>query len=540
MSLTLRCIEPEHRPAVAELELEKPGTIAIWALVDEPSERLRRTVLREAGVAPPAGALLMMEVDLDQRRSGAAGLHLRRVGPELSIEWQRSDTRGTATTAAGLRGQDLRDGGRFEVTLADRRRLSFSLEVEAEVRASTRMAVAGTGGGRSQAVLHNRGALWVVPGIWSLVVDADDVVKSNLHALGKRFGLSTRSTVWMIAAAMAAASVGALWYSQYQAAQGAEAKADEATTVAAVAGATRDAALKGEQACIAERRSLSERLDERDAARKLRAEEALALTATRTAAIELGGPELGGQQVAPFDEARGAALLARVMQEMGRVSAASSQLDHCLSYSTLLDAGTPAYLLDWHPDPALSCPETYAVVLGEADLAGVWGLSTRIAREFASPGAAIGQDGAPEADPRFVDRWAAETLLRAFAGTRAALLTHPSRGRPVVTPAESGAWALAVLGAYTRMPSPGDGVLDLPLETCVGGWLDTLLDAAPPAGPGEPLLPELGKVASGDVTVPMTATPGCPWPPHAMQEGAVASLNAVARYAEFALVEDAP
>ena len=88
------------------------------------------------------------------------------------------------------------------------------------------------------------------------------------------------------------------------------------------------------------------------------------------------------------------------------------------------------------------------------------------------------------------------------------------------------------------MPSTPDGALDASLDTCLDRLLTHRVETAPPAAPGDPVLPDIVSVATGDVSMPAPPTPGCPWPQGVIRRSAGAALATVGHLASRSLDED--
>ncbi|MCA9570216.1 MAG: hypothetical protein KC656_20375 [Myxococcales bacterium] len=127
--------------------------------------------------------------------------------------------------------------------------------------------------------------------------------------------------------------------------------------------------------------------------------------------------------------------------------------------------------------------------------------------------------------------WSAEVELPATGVHRVRV---PAELRPAWSDDSSG---LALLDAYNRMPTTPDGALDAPLEVCLKRLLTHRVDTAPPAAPGDPVLPDIVAVAVGDETFAAPPTPGCPWPQGVVTTGAKSALGTVSRLAALQLQE---
>lgn len=527
MSLTLSCLEPQGRPAEMSLRLEPGESAAVYALADaiEGESALRVTVLRRADALPPAGATLLVEL---ATAAGSATLRVVRVGADAVVDLMRAEQRSRVAP-----GVNLRAGSRLEAALANQRRVVFALQWDAGAAPEAR-AVVGGGGTRSSAALAaSRGALWLLPTAWKLLTDLTDVIIGNVVSFGRRLGLSTRTMVYATTLWFFIIGAAIAFYTQSQARAEAEAEVESGQEALARADEALEVALAGEMTCLAERGALAEQLADADAALQSRTEAALALSGARGVAITLGGSRLGADDLRPFDELAAASLVAEVARLTGTIDPVGEAAEGCLAQQGVLGSDLPRYALLWHPSPELVCPAEFGAVVDGASLAGRWGLSERVAATHGAPDAplegALEQAMGAEADARANDRWSAATLASGLRTVQDALLRYDGGGRPPVAPSQAQVWSLAIFAAYNGMPSMADGTLDVWTGVCVSQVLDDALASSPPAAPGEPILPDLVRVANEEVVVAARPTPGCPWPAGAMQRGAKSALLAAAR-----------
>ena len=528
MEWTIECIESPARPAVASLTLKQGESARIFALADalEVDTGLRATVLRKEGQDPPASAELILAFEMLES-GGQTTMRVLGNGGEATVDWLRSNAR----TRVGS-GTLLRSGSRLEATIRRQRRVQFTLIATGDAATTSRTVVAGSGTRKSQALAAANGATWLAPTAWKLATDMTGVIIDNATAFGNKLGLSREMVAWSTIAWFAFAGMAVAFYGQSQATEAAEDDVASAQEDLDLSEAARAIALEAEQACLTERTALADRLGDVGASMALQADRAIAASGSQGVAIELGGARMGTDEVAAFDAVALADLSPEVARRMGALPPAD--VSACLSQRLVLGSDLPTYLLVWHPDANLACPIAYGAVVDGTSLAGRWGLSERVAREFGAPDAALEaalRDDPNGADARSNDRWSALTLA---AGARAVLTTvlqHDSSGRVPVAPGQAQVWALTLFGAYNSMPTQADGVLDWKAAACVDQLLDDLAATAPPAAPGAPLLPEITLVASGEVPVVARPTPGCPWPSDAIAQGSDSALRAIARLA---------
>ena len=71
-------------------------------------------------------------------------------------------------------------------------------------------------------------------------------------------------------------------------------------------------------------------------------------------------------------------------------------------------------------------------------------------------------------------------------------------------------------------------------EQCAQTFVMEQLSLSGPAEPGQPVLPDITKVASGELRVEPTPTAGCPWPSErSMEDSARSAVRAVAHMAQL-------
>lgn len=530
MSLVLHCLEPSSHPRRVSLGLAAGDSVAVYLLADSHAGEggLRAVVLRPAEALPPAGAALLCT--LDASGGGVTPLRVSRVG-RVPVDLLRHELRSRLTAGLTLRGEC-----RLEATPPGQRRVLFALQLDTGVgQPEARAAIAGSGTRRSQVLAASRGALWLIPTAWALLTDFSSQVVNNATSFLGRLGLSPRTAVWVVMWWFFAAGGVYAFYTQSgeKDAAAAEATANAAQAEANAAG--RAVALSAERACLTERSDLAARLGEVEAQTALEVEAALGAAGSRATAVELGGSRMGSDEVLAVDAAALDGLNAEIVRRVASLPGADGA--PCLAQSAVLGADLPTYALLYFPNADLVCPVDFAAVEGGADLAGRWGLSARVAREWGAPDPALLDaiaDTGAEADVaelRVHDRWSAATLAAALRVVSTALLRHEAGGRVPVSPSQAQLWSLALFSAYNAMPSPAEGSFNASTERCVSQLLDDAVAAAPPAAPGEPLLPDLVAVASREIAVPARPTPGCPWPADALANGADAALRAVARLA---------
>lgn len=528
MKHTIRCVEVGARPAISEIELDDQEGLAVWMLDDaiDAATTLRASVLRERGVLPPQNAVLAFELDLRPRPGGGLGLRIASIGPDVEIEQLRPGGRSRIVHAVAIGIE-----GRFEVALPDQRRIVLALELVAGSSGDARAAVAGAGARKALRVAAEAGALWIVPTAWTLFTEwADELweeLGQNLRKVGITPKMFTTISAWVVLGGMA----GFAWYQQYKDKRAAQEALDGATAQLDAQKAAVGAALQGEASCLAERQALVDRLGDVAAARQLQADKALNFTASAGIALELGGARMSGRELSLHDDPARERLRKRLWKLISEPGEAPAEAARCLSFDNLLGSEVPRYALAFHPTTDGACEANWTAELDGRRVAGRFGLSDRVAREF---GAAAQKDLAADPstpDVRWDDRWSATVLTNAVRTIEKTTLAHPAGGHPVMVPSQAQLWSLALFAAYNTLPSPSDGALDVPAETCVKQLLDQWTQLAPPGGPSQPILPDLLDIADGDVQLAAPATIGCPWPPDAIATGARLAIDATLRLA---------
>ncbi len=535
MALTLQCFEPQARPSRVAIRLEAGEIFAVLLLQEstnggapaESSAQLRQTVLRRADEAPPPGATLLLEAEIREGRPGDPRvLRARNVPGAVKLEILRPDVRSIATM-----GSEWRSGTRLEASLDDLSSVVFTLEVQAEVAQGAR---AGVGAGRlrraDQVESAMSSAFWIIPTAAATLADPKARAMTWIATQAKKAGISPALFSPLLFMSGIGVGLGFLAYREYSKAQEAEEKAAIAEERAMAAEAGRDAALVAEAACVEERKELAGELDDQDTTRALQAEIALSAPLSQAVAVEMGGARMGTAEALTFDQQATDNAKKHAATEMAKLRDAPENTERCLGLAEILGQDLPPYVLLWHPDPELVCPDKYAVVDAGVDRMGAWGLSKRASLVFGS------SDGAPGggADPRVNDRWSAHTMATGLRAFENALLAADTGPRPPVAPGQAQLWSLALWDAYNRMPDPAEGVMNEAPEACIANLVAEIAATSPPAAPGQPVLPDIVAVALGQ-PLQVSPTAGCPWPSGALNMGAKAAFRAVAHMGNLGL-----
>ena len=531
MSFLIRCLEPGTRPASIDLNVDEHEVIGLYVLSDamEQATDLRSTILRRQGEHPTHGAILVMEFNVVIGRSGEHQLQVRDLGKFVDIEYLRGEAHSQLSSNALLPADT-----KIEVLLQNQRRIRFSLLLEAQGARDARAALAGSSASRAKQLASASGALWIVPGAWRLLTDLVNSLAEALKSVGKRMGLSAQALSTMATFLSFALVAGFAWYQQYRATQAATELADQAQRSMVLAEASAAVSHEGELLCLESRQALVDQLGDEAARQALRVDEALEATKAQGVAVRLGEERMRDKQLLDRDSRWLTLLKNHLVRETAELPSPPIDAHGCLAYERLLGNDLPRYALLWHPDPDPSkvCSPKYDTNQLGRNIKGRWGLSSRSSREFGADIVAdVGETFAKQRDPRTDQRWSAAVLTSGIRRIQEGLLSFDTLGRPPVAPSQSQLWSLALWSAYNEMPDTADGVLDKPAIDCVTDLLQQKKVSAPPAEPGQPLLPDLVAVALGEVEFEASPTAQCPWREESIRNGAAAALRSVATLA---------
>ncbi len=528
MSHTIHIYEPQSTPRQATIVIEDGQPLAVYVLSDnlaEDARELRSTIVRKVQQNPPPNSVLLFELDVRTARKGELPtMRVLKVGSQAVIELIRKDSRGRI-----VRGTDLKSGARFEATLRDLRTVVFSLEIESE-GALGLGGVAGARKGGSKPVGGVFNVMFLVPNVVETIKEPLSKFAAVLQALGKKFGLSRQMISMSVVMSGFILGAGFFAYKQYSQKQGLEEELEFALLAKEDAVAAKNIAIGAEQICREQRKELTKQLDEVEAARRLHAENAMSTLLSQAVAREAGGARMTSDEALTFDGPAVKEVHEIVVAQMGVQREPLNLATICMSHENTLGQDLPPYMLAYHPIEGELCPDQFNVVEAGVDMGGPWGVSKRVAKEF---GARV--DVADGEDVRLNDRWSADTFTTALRVVVDAIATADTRDRPPTAPGQLHGWSLAFFDAYNRMPSPAEGAMDRPAEECIAEAVKEISGKYVPAEPGQPVLPPLGLVVSGE-QIKVTPTAGCPWPQDALAHGATASVRAIT---QMALIEQA-
>jgi len=521
VSRQVEVIEPGGRPIRRVHDVRKGDAVSLYVLPlrpDAPPD-LRRTVLRHGDDLPPAGAQLVMVLRVE-----TTGLVVEDTGPGVTVELLRADFR--SQVVAGIR---LPLHARFELLLADHGRLQCALRLQEEMVHGAAVGVAGSGTRVSRVRFAADNVWWLITDSKGIILTFFIDIWNKLQDRLMKLGIDGRVISFVIGLVVAAAI--AFW--QYSRAQEATERADEAEDQLALAQAAQAASLQAQAECFAARQSLVEQLADEAAAKGLSAERALSASLSVEQAIAVGGTRYADDDVAAWDDR----LRPRLVTALRPLLGGKADSTACLRQKSALGRDLPVWLLTWHPDPAGVCVEDYRMEEGTVDTVGPFGLSRRIARAFGDGGAdatAVTDEtlSGLVGDPRRDARWSAFTLARAYREAFEALVDGMPTDRPITAPSQAQLWTLGLLHAYNQLPSPADGALDQPLAVCIERLVDERLTQEGSALAGQPVMPDLVALVSGEATLEVTPTGGCQWTTEGVLAGLDGALRAVARLAD--------
>ncbi len=522
MALKIHCYEPQSTPRQISLVFDEPRSFALYALQDNLSEDardLRSTILRRLEEHPPPNSVLLFEAEIRASRPGELPtLRVTKAGGRAMIELIRPDSRGRVT-----KGTDIKSGLRFEATLRDLRTISFSLEIESD-SVSGKGAMAGSRPTGSMAVAGIGSLIWVVPTIAETLMEPRAKLVAWLVATAKRLGISSAIITPMLLMSAMFIGVSYVAYQQFSKGQTLQEELTSLQEKYDAASTAKDAAIQGQELCRQQRIELTKKLDQIDETRKLQADVALNAPLTHVTASELGGGRMSAPEAMAFDEKAMRLIQKVIVSSMASERAPRDMAKVCRGQEVVLGQDLPKYVLTWHPDPEQLCPDGYGAVLAGVDIAGPWGLSPRVVKDFGELA------DAGDNDIRLNETWSGNTLAAGVRAVFETLMAADTGDRPPTAPGQAHLWALALFDAYNRLPSPAGGTMDRHATACVAELVDEVARSNVPAEPGQPVMPSIVDIAAGD---PLLITPGsgCPWPSDALNQGAASALRAVTQLA---------
>lgn len=552
MSHIVQCIEPDRLPLEVKLEVRDGEKCCVYLLpsVSRPgvsgasSGSLRSTVLLKSSVDPPPEASLVFEISIyDPGTGDPITMRTQRLGSSLNTDYVRPHVRSRVTP-----GMELRSGSRLEVILLDLRRVTFTLQLEEEIASRASSAIGGGGIRHKQPVAGGDTGAFLYYTVRSVLTINVQYLIARLAAGLQKLGIPTWIIPIVLTAVMVVGGLGYYAFTQARAANNAEEAQAAAEAAQAEAQAAAAISLANEMDCLAQQQTLAMRLGIEEKKDKALIEETMRLTFTNSVVIGEGGAMYGGADVLAYDQEQVESLVNYIYVKFDDITSISSDADTCMSQEALLQPDLPSYVLLWHPDPDLVCPQDYSDVIENVPVRGPFGLSDRVKRQYGGDEreddiaqATSGVSSDLDTDPRMAIRWSTEAHIAGLREVQSALLAADAGNRVVVAPSQGHLWTLALWDAYNRLPSPGGGILDETAYACITKMVNQVNQQARPAEPGAPLLPNLVAVAVGDEEIRLSPTPGCMWSEDVIKLGAQQSLLSIARatfYADQGTTED--
>lgn len=540
MSHIVQCIETDRLPLEVKLEVRDGEKFCVYLLpsISRPGKAgasagsLRSTVLLKSAVDPPPEASLVFEVSIyDPGTGDPVTMRTQRLGSSLNTDYVRPHVRSRVTP-----GMELRSGSRLEVILLDLRRVTFTLQLEEEIASRASSAIGGGGIRHKQPVAGGDTGAFLYYTVRSVLTINVQYLLARFAAVLQRLGIPTWIIPIMLTAILVVGGLGYYAYTQARAANAAEEAQAAAEDSQREAQAAAEVSLVNEMACLAQQQTLAMRLGLQELQDKALIQETMRLTFTNSVVIGEGGAIYGGADVLAYDQEQIDSLLDFIHVRYDDITSISSDADTCMAQEALLQPDLPAYVLMWHPDPDLVCPQDYSDVIENVPVRGPFGLSDRVKRQYggdereddiAQAAGATSSD--LDTDPRMAIRWSTEAFISGLREVQSALLAADAGNRVVVAPSQSHLWTLALWDAYNRLPSPGGGTLDETASACITKMVIQVNQQARPAEPGAPLLPNIVAVAVGDEDIRLSPTPGCMWSEDVIKLGAQQALLSVAR-----------
>lgn len=543
--ITVQCLEPDTMPLMITLDVQMLQRFRLYILSDVrhgSASSIRSSILLFSHEDPPPEALLVGELDVYDPGAGDPPLfRIRKMGSRCHIDLIRPNVRSRLTE-----GGEIQHGSRIEVILQDTRRILLTMQMESD--AFNRSDAVGGGSLKHKESPGVSSGWFLYNSVFQLITLNGIVIRSWLEKFARRVGIHPYVIAIILSVGLLIGFAVYTAYNRNNAAKVAEDQVANLEDAQEVLEESRANALANEMACLEERQALAGRLKDIAEQKKVLAKQALNFSFAQSVSEDIGGKRMVSKPTEPFDEQYRKNTLKAVVFAIETVQANAQEMDFCLEQNPVLGADLPRYMLTWHPDRDLVCPLEYSVIEGGINRMGPWGLSTRVAKEFGAQNLSAGGEAGSEqlaeqlGDPRMAARWSATTLAIGMREVQFTLLTADTGTRPVVAPSQMHLWSLALWDAYNRLPSPASGVLDKPVGYCVEETIVKLMKNPDPSVPGQPILPDLTMIASGDKTLSISPSASCPWPTGVFEDAAEAAIQAVANlsiYVDFEIEQKA-
>ncbi len=543
--ITVQCLEPDTMPLMISLEVEMLQRFRLYILSDVrhgSGSSIRSSILLYAHEDPPPEALLVGELDVYDPGAGDPPLfRIRKMGARCHIDLIRPNVRSRLTE-----GGEIQHGSRIEVILQDTRRILLTMQMESDM--FNRSSAVGGGSLKHKEAPGMSSGWFLYNSVFQIITLNGIVIRSWLEKFARRVGIHPYVIAIILSVGLVIGLAAYAAYNRNQAANVAEDQVAQMEDAQEVLEESRANALANEMACLEERQALAGRLKDIAEQKKVLAKQALNFSFSQSVAEDIGGKKMVSKPTEPFDEQYSKNTLKAIVMAIDTVQASATEMDFCLEQNPVLGADLPRYMLTWHPDKDLVCPLEYSSIEGGINRMGPWGLSTRVAKEFGAQNLSAGGEAGSEqlaeqlGDPRMAARWSATTLAIGMREVQFTLLTIDTGTRPVVAPSQMHLWSLTLWDAYNRLPSPASGVLDKPVGYCVEELISKMLKNPEPSVPGQPLLPDLTTIASGDKAISVSPSASCPWPTGVFEDAAESALQSVANlsiYVDFEMEQKA-
>ncbi len=543
--ITVQCLEPDTMPLMISIDVEMLQRFRLYILSDVrhgSASSIRSSILLFAHEDPPPEALLVAELDVYDPGAGDPPLfRIRKMGARCHIDLIRPNVRSRLTE-----GGEIQHGSRIEVILQDTRRILLTMQMESD--AFDRSAAVGGGSLKHKESPGVSSGWFLYNSVFQIITLNGIVIRSWLEKFARRVGIHPYVIAIVLSVGLVIGLAVYAAYNRNQAAQQAEDQVAQMEDAQEVLEESRANALANEMACLEERQALAGRLKDIAEQKKVLAKQALNFSFSQSVSEDIGGKRMVSKPTVPFDEQYSKNTLKAVVMAIDTVQANAQEMDFCLEQNPLLGADLPRYALTWHPNRDLVCPLEYSEIDKGINRMGPWGLSTRVAKEFGAQNLSAGGEAGSEqlaeqlGDVRMAARWSAQTLAIGIREVQFTLLTTDTGTRPVVAPSQMHLWSLALWDAYNRLPSPASGVLDKPVGYCVEELVGKMLNNPEPSVPGQPILPDLTAVASGDKQISVSPSASCPWPTGVFEDAAEAAIQSVANlsiYVDFEMEQKA-
>lgn len=533
----VRCQEQEHLPALLRLRVNAGERFDLLLLQDPATVRspLRRLVLRPVYGDPSAVAAQPVQAPEDLGRRVRVLRCMVEERPSLGFRVVEHSETFPVESREGEQafrlGTDdvITPGQSLVVGAGAQGDLRFALSAELGTNRGLNAGVGGSDWRRSPAQDLVVYPGWITPDVKATLDGPVKAAKAKLAALAKAASAYRTSAYLVLPYAVFLVSGGVLYSMSTRDEKAAEARAEALQVQLDAANQALAAVTSTAQTCEDDRGDLALRLNDKTEAAQAAASKALDLGATE----ERVGLSGAAWAKLPALVALDAKLQATTTDAVAaQILDADAPLDlddiqPCLDQTEATAGSAPEYLLLWSPDEDLLCPDSFTGSIQGVPRAGRWALSARVARDFGP--ALMDPVGDDPLDELANDRWSSYALANGERALREAILNAEVRGRPPVAPSQADLWALALLDAYSQLPSQASGANDETGAACVSRLMTQVDQATAAPELGAPVLPDLLSVAGGAALPGVQPDAGCPWVSGGFQAGAKRALLAVAR-----------